>query len=151
MDKIIQAHNDKAVFKESVIVPEHVDRKESPLFKSNKTKLRNDGHYKCWVCENTENLEVHHYLCEWSMENACDLDKLKEVAELFDVYGYAKKYSSKPITSVDDIRNLMVLCSYHHKETYTGVHNLTFSTWILQKIGKSGAEIVVDEDKISAR
>lgn len=147
MSKIIPEHKDTSILKESVIIPQHGERKESALFRNSKKKLREDGHYKCWVCDKTENLEVHHFLCSWAMQNICDYDKLKELTISFDLYGYGKKHADRPLISVDDIRNLVVLCRYHHKETYTGIHNITFPTWILQKVGKDNVEVVVDEDK----
>lgn len=148
MSKIIAEHIDRTTLKESVLIPEHEERKESSTFRKSKKRLKEDGHYKCWICENTEHLEVHHFLCSWSMQNVCDYDKLKELVVLFDIYGYGKKLNDIPITSVDDIRNLIVLCLKHHRQTFTGIHELTFPTWILQKVTKADREVVIDEDAV---
>jgi len=61
----------------------------------------------------------------------------------FDPYGYSKAMSDQPITSVDDVRNMLVLCQAHHTGVDhkdggggTGIHALTFSSWIAQAVCK---------------
>jgi len=125
---------------EFVIYPEHTKREESEEFKKNKERLKEDGHYKCWICGSTENLQVHHFGCEWALAKDCDFEKLKEFCEEFDPYGYGRLLKNKPITSVDDIRNLLVLCEKHHIEKLYGIHEITFPIWIIQKLAKKGIE-----------
>lgn len=138
--------------KEIVITPEHVKRKESKEFKAAKKRLKEDGHYQCWVCGSTEKLQVHHYLAEWSLEADVDFQKLKELAEIFDIYGYGRLLRNKPITTVDDIRNMMVLCQEHHTGGTTdgsanGIHNITFPAWIMQKICKDGYDPIPEDEE----
>lgn len=130
---------------EEVITPEHVKRTESEEFRKNKERLKDDGHFKCYICGSTENLQVHHFGCEWSLENDCDFEKLKAFLEEWDPYGYGKLLKNKPITSVDDIRNLLVLCEYHHIHPIDGIHETTFPVWIIQKLAKQGTEPVPEE------
>jgi hypothetical protein len=144
--ELVNQHAINRTFRESYVVPTHDDRSESSVFKQTKKTLGEDGHYQCWICGATEKLEVHHYISEWSLENVVDFNAMKQVGLVFDVYGYSKALSKKPITTVDDIRNAMVLCKKHHTGTYTGIHSLTFSIWIMQKIGKNGSNVVVDVD-----
>jgi hypothetical protein len=144
--RILPEFKDMDTFKESIIIPERPERSYSSIFEKSKKKLKADGHYNCWICGSIENLQIHHYLCEWALGNVCNLERLKEVSEVFDVYGYGNAMKDTPIISVDDIRNLMVLCRLHHIQTYTGVHNLTFTTWLIQKIEKDNVDTVVDED-----
>ncbi|EPZ47606.1 hypothetical protein [Alicyclobacillus acidoterrestris] len=138
---IVQAHAETRTLHEMVITPDHVKRSESSEFRRTKQRLKEDGHYKCWVCGSTDNLQVHHYGLEWSLGNIGDYDALKEFVETFDVYGYGRLLRNKPITSPDDIRNAMVLCAHHHTGvdhanggTGTGIHEITFPVWIAQKL-----------------
>ena len=108
----------------SLIDPDHGARNEAPqsAFEAAKRRLKDDGHYQCYVpgCSATD-LQVHHFLCEWSEANDADFVKVKALAERFDPYGYGKLYAHRPIESPDDIRNMMVLCQAHH----TGVNHIT--------------------------
>lgn len=54
-----------------------------------------------------------------------------------------------PITSVDDIRNIMVICREHHiggltDGTSNGIHNMSFPAWVCQKIAKDGRDPIPD-------
>jgi hypothetical protein len=145
--KMVGAHDQVRHLTEIVHTPEHVQRKESSMFRESKKRLREDGHYHCYVCGSTDELQVHHYGGEWSLENVLDMQKLKDFVEEWDVYGYGKLLRNKPLTSVDDIRNMMVLCQEHHTGGMTdgsanGIHNITFPAWISQKLVQEGKETV---------
>ncbi|HEY5562660.1 MAG TPA: hypothetical protein VIK72_13060 [Clostridiaceae bacterium] len=107
-------------------------------FRKSKERLQEDGHFKCWVCNSAEILEVHHFGCEWALSNDCDFEKLKEFCEKFDPYGYGKLLKNKLITSADDIRNMLVLYEKHHRKHEEGIHETTFPIWIIQKMAKQG-------------
>jgi hypothetical protein len=146
-NKIVPSHDVVRHLKEIVRTPEHVKRKESALFRESKRRLREDGHYECYVCGSTDELQVHHYGGEWSLENVLDLGKLKAFLEEWDVYGYGKLLRNKPLKSVDDVRNMMVLCQEHHTGgtddgSANGIHNITFPAWISQKLVRDGEETV---------
>ena len=136
---------------ECVIVPDHDDREESPEVRYAKKKLREDGICECWVCGSKEKLQLHHYGAEWSLASTVDFVVLKRFLEEWDVYGYGKKLKDKPITSVDDIRNCMYLCSEHHcgiNNTLgngTGIHSMTFPVFLAQKLAKKGENPVPQE------
>jgi hypothetical protein len=102
---------------------------------------------QCWICGSKDDLQVHHFGCEWMFANICDFNKLKEILMTFDIYGYSKSMANTPITSVDDIRNMMVLCQEHHTGGMTdgvanGIHQITFPAWIIQKTSKAGEDPV---------
>lgn len=146
---MIEAHEIKRTLTEIVIDPSHVDRAESPEFRHSKERLKADGHYKCWVCGSTENLQAHHLGCEWSLQNVCDFEKLKAFCEEWDPYGYGRLLRNIPITSADDVRNMLVLCQEHHTgvdhadgNSGTGIHSLSFPVWIMQKLAKDGCDPV---------
>lgn len=132
---------------ETVIVPGHIDRRESAEFKRSKKRLKADGHYQCWTCGTEEDLQVHHYGAEWSEANDTDFIKLKAFCEEWDVYGYGRLLRKQPMTSVDDVRNLQVLCQQHHTGgsqdgAANGIHEMTFPAWVMQKLCKKGKEPV---------
>lgn len=145
----VKEHVIKRTLKEVVIVPDHVNRTESAEFRKTKQRLKEDGHYKCWVCGSTKNLQVHHVGLEWGLDHIGDFDKLKEFLETFDVYGYGRLLKNQPIKSVDDVRNMMVLCQEHHTGvdhenggSGTGIHEITFPIWLIQKLAKEGVDAV---------
>lgn len=143
----VNAHIMTRHLTEVVITPEHADRKESEEFSHAKARLKADGHYHCWVCGATENLQVHHFGLEWSLNNIADFDKLKEFCEEWDPYGYGRLLRNQPITTADDVRNMLVLCQEHHTGgskdgAANGIHEITFPVWVSQKLAKQGEEPV---------
>lgn len=136
-------HLHKETFTEVLEIPDHEKRTTSNLFKKNREHLVDELGKGCWVCGSKEDLEVHHYLVEWSLFNDCDCAKLTELSKVFDAYGFGKLMETE-IDNPDDIRNLMVLCKHHHREPNNGVHEVTFPTWIAQKIAKDGVDLTPD-------
>ena len=141
----VEEHVIQRSLKEVVITPSHVRRTESEAFRRNKQRLREDGHYCCWVCSTTRNLQVHHFGIEWSLANIADWDRVKAFCEQWDPYGYGRLLHNQAITSPDDIRNLLVLCETHHigvdsvaGGSGTGIHELTFPIWVVQKLSQPG-------------
>jgi hypothetical protein len=145
MADVVSSHKIQRTITEVVIYPEHAKRAESEEFRASKERLKSDGHYHCYICGCLDNLEAHHYGCEWALEADCDFDKLKAFCEEFDSYGYGRLLKNKPITSADDIRNMLVLCERHHRAPEDGIHESTFPIWIMQKIAKRGTEPVPEE------
>ena len=144
-DKIVKSHKSEKTIREVIIYPDHVERKESAEFRKSKERLKEDLHYKCWICGCIEHLEAHHFACEWALVEDVDFDKLKAFVEEWDPYGYGKLLKNKPIESVDDIRNMLVLCESHHRKPEDGIHETTFPVWIIQKLAKEGVEPVPEE------
>jgi len=146
---MVSAHVATRTFTEVMNIPEHGERKgESPLFHSNVARLKLDGHYLCRVCQTNEDLQVHHACCEWSMMNSADYAKLKQECFVFDPYGYSHsaEFRSEPMTSVDDIRNMEVLCRTHHECKFFGKHNTTHPAWVSQIVCANGVVALVPKD-----
>lgn len=129
--------------------PNEVQRTESETFRKSVQRLKEDGRYKCWVCGTTEGVQIHHRFCEWQYGTLVDFDLLKEACEEWDVYGYGKVLKAQPITTVDDIRNQLALCQRHHTgvdhadgSQGTGIHDMDFPTWLIQKLARKGLEPV---------
>jgi hypothetical protein len=139
------AHIESRIIHDIVIDPEHADRTESPTFRKAKERLKQDGHYKCWVCGIDKNLQVHHFAAEYMHMRIADLSKVKDFVETFDVYGYGRLLNHQPLTSIEDVRCMMVLCQTHHTGvdhdnggSGTGIHDTTFPTFLIQKLAKDG-------------
>ncbi|MFC4526401.1 hypothetical protein ISN76_12985 [Dyella halodurans] len=132
-------HVESRTLKDFVVDPDHDQRTESPEFRHTKKRLHDDGHMQCWVCGSLDKLQVHHLFCEYMFANVVDYDNLKAMAEEWDVYGYGRLLKKQPVLTPDDIRNMMVLCQTHHTGVSRGIHDITFPTWISQKMALKGA------------
>lgn len=145
----VAEHIQRRTLHEVVITPDHVERTESPEFRKSKERLRDDGHFKCRACGATENLQVHHFVIEWSLANIADWNKVKSFCEEWDPYGYGRLLKNQPMTSADDIRNMLVLCQAHHTGvdhenggSGTGIHEMSFPVWVVQLLARDGADPV---------
>ena len=133
---MVEAHEIKRTLTEVVIDPYHAERTESAEFRRSKERLKEDGHYRCYICGVTEDIQVHH-LAEYCFATIVDFAKLKEFCEEFDPYGYGKLLRNKPMTDISDVRNCLCLCRSHHIEKGTGVHETTLPIWLIQKLAKT--------------
>lgn len=144
MDEV-KAHIESRIIHDIVVDPEHAERTESEIFRKSKERLKDDGHYHCWICGTDKDLQVHHFAVEYMHQELADLNKVKEFVEAFDPYGYGRLLRNQPITSVEEVRCLLVLCQAHHTgvdhedgNSGTGIHSTTFPTWLIQKLAKDG-------------
>ncbi|KPV60708.1 hypothetical protein QJ48_04010 [Paenibacillus sp. A3] len=140
---MIPVHIEKRTLRVFVVDPDKADREETPEFRAAKQRLKEDGHYRCYICGSTEEMQVHHRIYHM-FANLVDFEKLKEWCEEWDIYGYGRLLKTQPITSIDDIRNMMVLCQDHHTGTSdevdggTGIHNLPIGEFMMQKLALPG-------------
>lgn len=151
-------HVEHRTLKDFAVDPDHEQRTESAEFREAKRRLHEDGHMACYICQGTENLQVHHRACEYMFAGVVDFDLLKLFCEEWDLYGYGKLLKAKPITSQDDVRNQMVLCQAHHTGVDhedggggTGIHAVTFPTWIIQKLALAGANPIPQQGETFAQ
>lgn len=142
-NKIVEEHVEKLHTNVVMVTPSHPPREESETFRRSKQKLREDGNYRCFICNKTDDIQVHHLAVEWSEQELADLDKVKQFVEIFDPYGYGKSMYNVPLKSIEDCRCLLCLCSEHHTGidnanggTATGIHNTPFPQFIMQKLAK---------------
>ncbi|MDP4119643.1 MAG: hypothetical protein Q8876_01095 [Bacillota bacterium] len=142
-------HIERKTIHDIVIDPDHAKRVETSIFRKAKERLKDDGHYKCFICGAIENLQVHHFAVEYMFEELADIEKVKSFVEEFDPYGYGRLLKNVALTSIEDVRCLLVLCENHHVgddnedgDGGTGIHNLTFPTWIIQKLCRDGCNPV---------
>jgi len=139
-------HIESRTIHDVVVDPDHANRTESAVFRATKKRLRADGHYKCWICGTTKDIQIHHFVAEYMFSDIADLDKAKEVAETFDIYGYGRLLKHQPLTSTEDVRCCMALCQAHHTgvdhadgNSGTGIHSLTMPSWLIQRVARDGA------------
>ena len=145
----VEEHLQSHTLHDDVIDPAHADRAESPAFRAARERIFSDGHGRCWVCGATTDLELHHFIVEYEFKDIVDLQEMKAVAETLDVYGYGHLLRNNPITDPEDVRCYMVLCRPHHigvdhtdGGSGTGIHELTFSTWLMQRLAQKGLDPV---------
>lgn len=134
----IVEHIERHTFTEEIVDCGHGPRKATTTFLKARKTIKADGFFYCYICGATKDLEEHHYGCEWSKQNEVDYDKLKKYLLEHDIYGYSHKLIDTPLTTVDDIRNQMMLCVAHHREPGTGIHYTTQDVWAMQKLAKDG-------------
>jgi hypothetical protein len=141
----VATHVIARVLHDDAVDPAHAERAETPAFRAAKERLKQDGHYACWVCGTTDSIEIHHRAAEWMFAALVDYDRLKEFCEEWDPFGYGRLLRKQPITTVDDVRNCLPLCTAHHRSVDhadggggTGIHSLTFPTWLMQKLAQPG-------------
>lgn len=118
---MVSEHIQKRALTEVVYFPAHEDRKESAEFRDDKAELKAEGKYMCFIgngrCEG--GIELHHSVIEFSENNAID---------------WAKVTADYPnIDHVDDIDQMIPLCTKHHRGKGTGIHATTYQAWLAQK------------------
>jgi hypothetical protein len=113
-------HNDIRTLVEIAHYEAHPDRKDSKEFTQIKRKHKAEQR-KCYInngfCEG--GIEVHHSIIELSAAYGVDWEKVKVDYPNLD--------------HADDDDQMMDLCTRHHRGKYTGIHNMSYNIWILQK------------------
>lgn len=128
-----EAHDQIISNRYKIFYPEHEPREKDPhykLFKKARKRIINAG-VGCWICGSTENRELHHSLVEFASANGVDYKKLSK-----DFPQYHLKSEEDFLNWVESESNLQVLCSYHHRSPYAGIHHVDYPNWILQKYWK---------------
>ena len=135
---MVDEHVEKRTLHEVVVTAAHGNR-DTATFRKSVNRLKEDGHYKCFIpwCKNTD-IQVHHR-CEFSLEECYDFDAVKNYLLSHDTYGYSNLLKNQPIETVDDVRNLVCYCAEHHigiddddGGSGTGIHHMTEPAFIAQ-------------------
>jgi hypothetical protein len=120
MKKIVEEHNEIRHLVELNHYEAHEERKESSEFRRVKKEIVSKNP-KCFIdngyCEG--DIEIHHSIIEFSAHKGVDWDRVKADFPNFD--------------HIDDKDQMMPLCRKHHRDKYTGIHQVTYPIWILQK------------------
>lgn len=140
------AHEEKETLTVDVDIPAHDKRVTTAIFTKTKRFLVKVGGLlgftvkrpvaRCWICQRTEQeagpLEAHHFGIERCFIGAkIRWDLVKEDFPLFDWEHFDP---SKPEVFVDDMAAQgILLCKEHHTGKDTGIHDLPFSLWLIQR------------------
>lgn len=147
----VPAHEQDERFTERDLIADHAERSESEEFRHNKALLL-ATHPHCWVnsddCDTGGPIEAHHCV-EWSQAPKVDFVRLKATLLCFDPYGYSLRLAAQPIMSIDDIRNLVLLCASHHRGKDRGAHMLTWPTFFAMKARRDGESVTADEVNVT--
>lgn len=146
----IAEHEQRETLTIDIEYPDHAQRTESPEFAANKRTLVTKLDTPCFCCGGKEHREVHHFICEYAEADWADWDKVFKLVHHFDIYGFAAQLGDKPITSPDDIRNLVVICAKCHRGRGTGIHLVPFPNWIAQVMVRDGIDVLKVPTKVAA-
>lgn len=142
------AHTEKETLAVSVNIPEHAERKATPLFERTRKLLIKREAGRCFICGATAEqsghpLEAHHHPIERSLAEMIDWDRFKHDAQSGYWGERIKSFDWSNFTHweqfVDDMTvNGMLLCKAHHIGKDEGLHAMPFPLWIAQKYAKEG-------------
>jgi hypothetical protein len=129
---------------ELVAYPKHEPRKASKIYTRTHHHLVYEMDAPCWVCGIRHStggaMETHHFRFEWASQFGLDLAKVEaDFPDLTD--------REKLAEWVDSEGNMLVLCAAHHRGKYTGIHEITYPAWLLQRY--EGDEFTfIDQHKV---
>ncbi len=115
---------------------EHEPREQDPnyhFFNAARERMKGKGLLKCAIfgCLLT-NIELHHSLVEFALQNGVDLVKFNELYGLhLDDEGFAQ--------FIEEEGNLEPLCMMHHRGIM-GVHSLPEPQWNALRVWKDGLQ-----------
>lgn len=147
----VREHDQVETLRIDVEYPEHAQRTESAEFEQNKRTLVTKLDTPCFSCGSKDHREVHHWCIEWSEWDNADPAKVLQRLHQMDIYGYAAQLGDKPVSSPDDIRNLVVICASCHRGAGVGIHLVPFPNWISQVVAKDGVRVLKAPAKSGAR
>jgi hypothetical protein len=151
------AHEVERTLKEAVFYPAHDARTESPAYSKAHHHLVVVLDLPCLICgvknstltdptQNTvgaRDMETHHHVVEWALQNAIDLDKFNARIWPALQHRHPGKYPAaftqqEMLDFIDHSEdNLWVLCDVHHRHSLVGIHSVTAPIWGAQDLVKS--------------
>lgn len=152
--RVSKPHLARHVIHENVWYPAHAPRTESPEYEAIHKKLTIEEDLPCFICDvrnstlgdpeknphGATQMETHHMWVEWSLINACDLDKLDAYfGKQLDQEGWSQFLDH-------DEQNLIVLCDTHHRHKEAGIHELTYPIWVAQKFLPNEYQLTEDNN-----
>jgi hypothetical protein len=145
MTNVTEAHELRETLTVDVITPGHAPRITTPLFRHSKQALMASQHPpRCFICQQTEAelgqpLEAHHVGVERSFaEGEIDWEMVKADFPDFD---WASFDPSNPYAFVDDMQAQgLLLCKRHHTGKGTGIHDIPYPLWRMQRYLKDGVQ-----------
>lgn len=150
-----KAHLVHRMLHEEIYYPEHSPRTESSAYKKVHDHLTKELDLPCIVCGvrnstlkdnkiGAKQIESHHHVVEWALQNAIDLQKFNERVVAFHKVKNPTKYDHDFTEQemkdwIDhDPDNLWILCDVHHRHSLVGIHSVTWPIWSPQDLIKDG-------------
>jgi hypothetical protein len=148
------AHEVERTLSEQVFYPAHDARTESPEYAKAHHHLVVELDLPCLICgvrnstlkdpeqnrHGARDMETHHHIVEWALQNAIDLAKFNEHVWPNLKARHPGKYD-EPFTQqsmldfIDHSEdNLWVLCDVHHRHSLVGIHAITAPIWGAQNL-----------------
>lgn len=149
--KAQEVHTNRRMLDEIAFYPAHDPRQETPEYKAVHKKLAIDQDLPCLICGvknstlknaaqnpyGAKQMETHHYVVEWALANAIDVNKFNNIllphlrSKHSDKAQYKQDFTAAQVSAwVDhDEDNLWVLCDVHHRAKYFGIHEITYPIW----------------------
>jgi hypothetical protein len=145
----MQGHEEKETLHVDVFGPAHADRTTTYRFTHTKAMLDSQEHGRCYICGKTaaeagHPLEAHHLGVERQFaETTIRWDVVKHDFPNFD---WANFDPADPYKFVDDmLAQGMLLCKPHHTGEGTGIHNIPYPLWIMQRYLQAGYQFSPSE------
>lgn len=155
-----KAHLVARALKEAVFYPAHDARTESPAYAKAHHHLVVVLDLPCLVCgvknstlgDTTVNkvgahdMETHHHVVEWALQNAIDLGKFNEriwpALQARHPGTYPAPFTQQTMLDFIDHSedNLWVLCDVHHRHSLVGIHSITGPIWAAQDLVRDDFE-----------
>lgn len=129
---------------ELVSYPKHEPRRASAEYRKVHRHLVYEMDAPCWVCGIRRSvggaMETHHDHFEWASQNGLDLAKVTaDWPAITD--------RQKLAEWVDSELNMLVLCAAHHRGKYTGIHEISYPAWLLQRY-EGDAFTFIDQSRV---
>lgn len=159
-------HEQKETLSVDVIIPDHPKRTTTALFTKTKRLLMHAATAlgfnvkreaaRCWICNKTaaevgKPLEAHHFGIERAYIDANI--RWNVVQQDFPIFDWKNFDPAKPEEFIDNMSAQgILLCKEHHTGKGTGVHDLPFSLWIMQRYLADGTRFspteVISHDQV---
>lgn len=161
-ERLSKSHLVERTLKEAVFYPEHDHRTESPQYAKAHHHLVVELDLPCLVCgvrnstladpdqnvAHARQMETHHHIVEWALQNAIDLDKFNKriwpALRARHPGKYPNRFTQQSMLDFIDHSedNLWVLCDVHHRHALVGIHSVTFPIWSAQDLVRDDFQYV---------
>lgn len=162
------AHEVERTLKEAVFYPAHDARTESAAYAKAHHHLVVVMDLPCLICgvknstlkdpsqnvAGARDMETHHHVVEWALQNAIDLGKFNERVWPALKNKHPGKYE-EPFTQQEMLDfidhsedNLWVLCDVHHRHSLLGIHSITAPIWGAQDLIQTGFTYIPSKEAL---
>jgi hypothetical protein len=133
---ITPAHTQTETLKIIEYFPAHEPRKGDPhypLFNAARKRLKAAGKLVCWRCGTTENIQLHHAICEFALANGVDITKFQHLYPDLLTECTDEAFAA----FVEGEGNLTPLCQPCHTGA-EGIHCLPYPMWLPGRFWQAG-------------